>query len=141
MSGSSSGSSRAGFSLLEAVVALTIVSLAAVGALGAGAAEMRTLDRVRHGLGAHLLAEDRVAALRLLSRAELSPLVDSLRRGRFAPPFDAYRWEASSRNLPEHRALFELRVLVRSDVAEYALDTRVYRPLRSTIGPGGGVRQ
>ncbi len=135
-----SGSSSGGFSLLEAVVALTIVSLAAVGALGAVAAEMRTLDRVRHGLEAQLLAEDRVAALRLLSRAALSPLVDSLRRGRFAPPFAAYRWEASSRGLPEHRALFELRVLVRSDAAEYALDTQVYRPLHFTNGAGGETR-
>jgi prepilin-type N-terminal cleavage/methylation domain-containing protein len=121
-------SGGAGFSLLEAVVALAILSLAAVGTLGAMAAELRTLDRTRRALEAQLLAEDRMAALRLLHRAELSPLPDSLRGGRFPPPFEAYRWEAASRDVPGRRALFELRVAVGADDTDHALVTRVYRP-------------
>lgn len=123
-----SASTRRGFSLLEAVVALTLVSLVAVGALGAAAAELRTLDRVRHNLEAQLLAEDRLAALRLLSRTELSPLPDSLQRGRFAPPYDSYTWRATSGGLLEHPSLFELQVVVESDGSEYGLVTQVYRP-------------
>jgi prepilin-type N-terminal cleavage/methylation domain-containing protein len=117
-----------GFSLLEAIVALTIVGLALVGALGAYGVELRTGARVARGLEAAALAESRLASLQLLSRSELSPLTDSLRQGRFPQPFEHYQWEARSRELPESDDLFQIGVVVSWSEGSYSLASRLYRP-------------
>lgn len=121
------GNSR-GFSLLEAMVALTVVGLAAVAMLSAVGGELRTAARIRSSLEAHALAEEKVAAVRLLSREELDRLADSLRQGRFLAPFEAYRWEASTRELSEFKDVFEVDVGVRWEDGAYDLSTRLYRP-------------
>ena len=117
-----------GFSLLEAVVALTIVGLAAVAALGAFGAELRASNQAGRALEAEALAQSRLAVLRLLQRSDLEPLADSMRNGWFAAPFEDYRWEASSQDVRSREDLFQVTVAVRWDGGAYALASRLYRP-------------
>ena len=124
-----------GFSLLEAVVALAIVGVASVGALAAFGAELRTADRGRRALEANALAEERLAHLRLLPRAELDPLRDSLRKGQFPKPFDQYHWEISTRSVPNRPDLFDLAVTVKWDDRSYTEATRAYRPRLQARAP------
>lgn len=119
---------RTGFSLMEAMVALTVVGLAAVSMLATVGAELRTASRIRTSLEAHALAEDKLAAVRLLSRDELDRLGDSLRQGQFPAPFQSYRWEASTRETAESKDLFEVAVGIRWEDGSYDLATRLYRP-------------
>lgn len=118
----------AGFALLEAAIAAAIVSLAAVATLAAFAAEVRTGIRARDGLRAAALAEERLATVRLLPTEDLRLLPDSVRRGRFAPPFEDYGWEASTRTVPEQEGLVDVSVRVEGGEGVYALRTRLYRP-------------
>jgi prepilin-type N-terminal cleavage/methylation domain-containing protein len=119
---------NAGFSLLEALVALTIVGSASVAALATFGAELRADDRAGRALVAQALADDRMACLRLAPPGELDPLTDSLRTGRFAEPFAAYRWEAASHAVRGREGLYELNVAVRWDGGDYTETTRLYRP-------------
>ena len=117
-----------GFSLLEAVVALAIVGLAAVAALSAFAMELRTAGQAAHALEAEALAQSRLAAVRLLQRSELEPLPDSLRNGRFPAPLEGYQWQASSEKVSGKEDLFQVSVAVRWDDGSYSLAGRLYRP-------------
>ena len=119
---------RAGFALLEAAIAAAIVSLAAVATLAAFGAEVRTGIRARDALRAAALAEERLATVRLLPTEDLRLLPDSVRRGRFAPPFEGYGWEASARTVPEQEGLVEVSVRVEWEGGAYSLRTRLYRP-------------
>src|SRR5690242_14853572 len=125
----------AGFSLLEALVALTIVGTASVAALAAFGAELRADERTGRALVARALADDRLARLRLASPRELDPLADSLRAGRFAEPFGAYRWEAAGRAVRGREGLYELSVGVRWDGGDYTETTRLYRPSVPSASP------
>lgn len=119
---------RRGFTLLEAVVALAILGLAGVATLEALGGEVRGADRARTASTAAALAQDRLATLSLLPRADLDPVPDSLARGEFQQPFRAYRWTASVQPVFGESDLYEARVEVASDAARYVLSTRIYRP-------------
>src|SRR4249919_107395 len=60
---------RRGFTLLEAAVAMTIISIVSVAALGAFGADLRAADRAQQMLPAAALAQDRVAAIERLGPA------------------------------------------------------------------------
>lgn len=130
-----SSSRRPGFTLLEAVVALAIVSITAVAALAALAAELRTADRVQRMLPAAALADDRLAVIALLPPESLARLPDSIARGRFEPPFDAYHWTARTRDVPGTPGLYDVTVAVEWDDGVYTLRSRVYRPMREGVAP------
>jgi prepilin-type N-terminal cleavage/methylation domain-containing protein len=117
-----------GFSLLEAVVALAIVGLAAVASLAALGQELRSSERVRRALESNALAEERLARLRLLPREELSPLADSLRQGHFGPPFADYTWQLASRSMPGRDELLDVELVIRWPDGAYPLVTRLHRP-------------
>jgi type II secretory pathway pseudopilin PulG len=120
-----------GFSLLEAVVALGLVSSASVAGLAAFSAQLRTSTRARASLEAQALAEDRLARVRLLSREEVAHLPDSLRSGRFDRPWTRFVWTAETRELVDRQNVFELRVDIGWEGGSYALHTRLYRPPRA----------
>ena len=117
-----------GFTLLEAVVAMAILGLSSVAALSALAAELRSAERAQRSLEAAALAQDRLAGLEFLAVGELSPLPDSLRRGRFREPFAAYGWEASVREVPGDQGLVEVAVRVQWEGGVYPLHALLYRP-------------
>ena len=120
--------SEAGFTLLEALVAVLIVGLAAVAALETVAAELRTAARAKHALTATALAEYRLETLRVLPAAELRSLTDSLARGAFDPPFERYRWSATVREMAGEPGLYDAGVIVLWDRGAFRIATRLYRP-------------
>ena len=87
---------RQGFVLLEAVVALLVIGLATAGALELFSAHLRAAARESAIATAAALAQDRMAAVRLLPPDAMPRLPDSLARGQFAPPFADYRWRATT---------------------------------------------
>jgi type II secretory pathway pseudopilin PulG len=122
---------RSGFTLLEAAVAMTIVTFVTVGAMGAFGADMRAADRARQLLPASALASERIAVLELADPLTLRALPDSLARGTFAAPLDAYTWVAAAREVRGEAGLMELTVRVTWRDGEFGLAQRRYRPLPS----------
>jgi type II secretion system protein I len=118
----------AGFTLIEAVLALAIVGMTAAAVTGAVGAQLRTADRARHALEAAALAEQRLAGLRLVEPGQLRPLPDSLAAGRFAAPFADYTWTAASQPVRGEPDLFDLWVTVTWEGGAYPLRSRVHRP-------------
>lgn len=127
---------RSGFSLLEALVAVTILGLAAVASLSALGAHLRAADRARLALAHEALALDRLARVRLVSAEDLTRLPDSLTRGRFPSPWAEYGWEAVSRRDRERPDLVVVSVEVISAESRFSLATRLYRP-RPVATPHG----
>ena len=123
--------SCSGFSLLEAVVALGLVSSVSAAGLAAFGAQLRTSARARASLEAQALAEDRLARVRLLPRDEVAHLPDSLRGGRFDGPWERFTWTTKTREVIERDNVFEVRVDVGWEGGEYNLATRLYRVPRS----------
>jgi hypothetical protein len=101
------------------------VGSAALSVAGGG---LRVSGRGARLLEARALAEDRLAAVRLLSHDDLQDLPDSLETGRFEPPFDAYRWTARAGEVRDEPALFDIEVEIAWDDGAWHLDSRVYRP-------------
>jgi type II secretory pathway pseudopilin PulG len=120
--------SPSGFTILEAIVALTVTGLVAISAMGAIGAELRAATRARTSLAAAALAEDRLAAIALLSERELEALPDSLARGQFAPPFGDFQWTAATRRDPAMVELLDVAVEVTWIDGRYPMRIRLFRP-------------
>jgi type II secretory pathway pseudopilin PulG len=123
-----SSAERRGFVLMEAVVALAIVALVAIGLLGATAAQIRTADKAALLLTARSLAEDRMTMLRLLDHSGLTDLPDSLATGTFAAPFEDYSWTARSEPVPNEYELFHAEVVVSVADEAFVLRTLLHEP-------------
>ena len=118
-----------GVTLLEAVVALTIVGLAGVAALATVGTELRGAERGRRAIEAAALAEEQLSRVTLLPAAALEPLPDSMRHGQFRGALEGYRWEAAARSVPEEESMYGVAVTVTwEDRGRYTLGTRLYRP-------------
>ena len=118
---------RAGFTLLEAAIAVVIIGMAAAAVLSSFGTTLRTSARARRALEAEALGGQRLAYVELLSNAELSHLPDSASHGRFPAPFEEYGWEATSNAVRGDDGLFDVRVEVTWSDGRYALPTRLYR--------------
>lgn len=121
---------RPGFTLLEAMIAVTIVGLAAVAVLSSFGTTLRTATRAQRGLEAEALAGQRLAQVTLLERDELLHLPDSLSRGRFAAPFADYTFTTSATEVRGEAGLFDVSVAVAWPDGRYEIPTRLYRPPR-----------
>jgi hypothetical protein len=120
---------RTGFTLLEAAVAISIVTVVVVGAMAAFGADLRAADRAEHLLPATSLATERLTVLELTDPLTLRALPDSLSRGAFAPPFAQYAWTATAREVRGDPGLMQLEVRVTFPAGEYTLAVRRHRPL------------
>lgn len=125
-----------GFTLLETVVALTILSLVGIGVMGAFAAEQRTTAEAWRVTEAAALAQDRMALLTLTARDDLARLPDSLRHGGFDIPLEDYRWEAEVESVPGRRDLYEAHVRISwPDDGRFEARTMLHRPRTEGGGP------
>ncbi len=124
-----------GFTLLEAVVALTILGAVSIAAISALASELQTTARASNAVEGAALANNQMARLALLASRDLARLPDSLRRGTFDSPFAGYRWTAASRQVRGELDLYELTVTVFWEQEEFRLVTRLYRRARTADSP------
>ena len=135
---------RAGFVLLEAVVALAILGVASIVLLQVRSQQIRVAIQARELLTAQALAEDRISALKLLDYALLEDPPDSLMEGSFPPPFEAFSWTGAVELIEDEYDLFGLEVVVVGPVERFPLRTLVHRPrsfLTINQGGGGGMMQ
>lgn len=126
-----------GFVLLEALVALAILGVAAIALLQVRAQQMRVAAQARELLAAQALAEDRVAALRVLNYETLSDPPDSLLRGTFPEPFGAFSWEAEVVLMEDEQDLFGIEVVVMGPSQRFPLRTLLHRPRLVAASAGG----
>jgi type II secretory pathway pseudopilin PulG len=119
--------------LLEAAVALLIIGLVAGATLDVYAAEMRAATREPRLLSATVLAQDRLAAVRILEPEQLARLPDSLARGRFDSPFADFRWHASTARARDGD-LYDVRVEVTWSGGVFTLVSRVFAPAAGGSG-------
>ncbi len=129
------GSSRAGFVLLEAVVALAVISLVSLALLQARSQQIRVASQARELLTAQALAEDRLAALRLLDYENLARPDDSIMAGAFPAPFEEFSWVTTVEVLEDEYDLFGVDVVVTGPAERFLLATLVHRP-RALLGAG-----
>jgi hypothetical protein len=118
---------RAGFTVLEAMVALLILGVALTPLLSSVSAAAREEGRTRATHEAVALAEERMAGLALVP-ADSILAYRTPRTGWFPPPFGGYRWRALLRFDAATPALVRGAVLVEWRGGSYSLETVFHRP-------------
>lgn len=121
-------SARAGFTVLEAAIALAIIAASAIGVLGAFGAHTRGVSQMRDQAELAALAQDVLARIRVLRTAEFTPLPDSLAKGDFGPPFVGATWRATVVPVSSEPQLLEILVTTSRATASYELRTRRFVP-------------
>jgi len=124
------GRSRRGITLLEAVAAIAIVGMTAVGALEAAGGDMRTAERAKRAIEVEALATSRLEVMNLLTDQELQSLPDSIQDGKFGAPLDEYSWKATSAPVSDQAGLYSVHVTVAWTNGSYELKTYMYRTPR-----------
>lgn len=119
--------SRAGFTLVEAMVALLILGLALTPLLGAVTAGVRAQGRVQAAHEGVSLAEAKMNELALIPAESIAAYLRP-RSGWFAAPFGGYRWRALLRPDTASPALVRGAVLVEWKDGSYSLETVFHRP-------------
>lgn len=119
---------RAGFTMLEAIVALSIVALVCVGVLGAYGGALRADVVAAERLPLATLAEERVATIDLYS-GSLGRLPDSLARGTYARPYAGATWQVDVERVNGLVGLFDIVVRIEDRGDRFTLRTRRYRPV------------
>jgi type II secretory pathway pseudopilin PulG len=113
--------------LLETVVALSIVGVTAIAALEAAGAELRAVDRSHRAVEAEALATARLAFVDLLTAQELAALPDSVASGKFPAPLDAYRWTTSTTARDDVPGVYDVTVQIAWTGGAYTLHSALYR--------------
>ena len=116
-----------GFTLLEALVALTVLSLVGVSAVGVIGSDLRAASRMREGLTEVAVAEEILARVSLLDGSALASLPDSLRRGEILLGGERFEWRTESREQGAHPGLVEVSVTVTSTSGSRSLTTVLRR--------------
>lgn len=119
--------SRAGISLFEAVVAIAIVGMTAVGALESVGAGMRTAEKSKRAVEAEALASSRLELMDLLNDQQLQALPDSVASGKFDKPLDEYSWKTTSAPVADQAGVYDIRVDVTWPTGTYEVKTYMYR--------------
>ena len=123
---------RAGFTLLESIVALAIVSIVCIGVLAAQGTALRAEATAASRLPLAALAEDRIAAIDLYD-GRLDVLPDTLASGVFAPPMAHVRWTMRAQAVPASPGLWNITVVVSENAASVTVATRRDRPVPSAV--------
>ena len=118
---------RTGISLMEAVVAITIVGLTSVSALEAVGGDMRTAERARRAIEIEALASSRLEFMDLMTDRELQALPDSVESGKFLAPLDEYSWKTTSTAVSDLPGVYDVRVTIDWPMGSYVVKTYQYR--------------
>ena len=118
---------RNGITLFETVVALAIVSITAISALEAVAAQLRTAERARRALETEVLANARLDFLNLLTDQELQALPDSVKKGTFDPPLNEYAWETSATAVTGQAGVYDITLTITWPKNRYLVHSAQYR--------------
>jgi hypothetical protein len=132
---------RAGFVLMEAVVALAIISLFAIGLLSMVGAQVRGADRSKVLLVERALAEDRLMAVEMLDYEDMNDVPDSLTAGKFAAPFEDFSWSIKVDPVDDEYDLFRADISVSGRGYTLPLTTLVHEPRPVTTTTTGGAQQ
>ena len=129
---------RTGFVLIEAVLALAIISLFALALLSMVGAQTRAADRGSVLLVARALAEDRMMAVQLLDYEALIDLPDSIAAGTFPEPFHEFSWSASAKPVDDEYDLFNTEIIVTGRGYTFPLHSMLHEPraVPQTTEPG-----
>jgi prepilin-type N-terminal cleavage/methylation domain-containing protein len=117
----------AGFTLIEALVALVLTASVMVASVEAFAAGLRAQAIASQRLEAVALADARLSELAVLRVDSLDGL-GTAQDGRFAPPFQNYRWRSAVSRFVHAPALRQVTVVVEWEQGSYLLHTTLYRP-------------
>jgi prepilin-type N-terminal cleavage/methylation domain-containing protein len=123
---------RSGFTMLEAVVALAIVSLVCVGVLGAYGSALRADVTAAERLTLAALAQERMDQVDM--QPTLDRLPDSLARGAFTGLHTGITWTMTTRPVLASAGLYDVAVVVRDGPDAFTLRTRRFR---TSSAPGG----
>jgi len=118
---------RAGISLLEAVAAVAIVGLTAVGALESVGGNMRTAEKAKRAAEAEALATSRLDFMDLLNDRELQALPDTVEKGTFSAPLNEYTWKTTSTPVSEQAGVYDVRITIDWPTGSYTVRTYEYR--------------
>ena len=122
----SSAGDRAGFTLLEALVALVILGTAVSSALGAFGGGLRAAAAVHAHANGVRLAESRLNELALLPTDSLVYYADE-REGRFPAPVEGFGWRARVTRVIGTEGLLRAAVVVTWNGGDYRLTTEYFR--------------
>ena len=114
---------KKGFTLLEALVALTVLSLVGVSAMGVIGSDLRAASRAREGLAAMAVGEEILGRIALLDGNGLTALPDSLRRGAVTVDGERFEWKATATDRLEDPELVTVAVTVTSAGGDRTLTT------------------
>jgi len=138
MSSRAEPAARPGFVLLEAVVALAIIGLFAIALLETTSTQLRTASKANSLLVARSLADDRLAALRLLDYDDLDDVPDSLLEGTFPPPFEDFTWTTQVEQIDDEYDLFGAEVVVQGRGESFPIRTLIHAPGPNVAVSGTG---
>ena len=124
-----------GLSLIESLMAMTIVSMMVLASMGVVSSQIRLTERSRHALEAEALASTRLDYMGLLTDAELQSLPDTVEKGKFDYPLDAYSWEAVSVPSSYQAGVYEIVLNINWPTNNvYSVHTFMYRrPLQRVV--------
>jgi hypothetical protein len=124
---------------MEAVVALAIIGLFAIGLLSMVGAQVRGADRSKVLLLERALAEDRLMAVQMLDNEDLNDVPDSLTAGTFPEPFQDFTWSIKVDSIGGEYDLFRADISVTGRGYTLPLQTLIHhpRPLTTVTGTGG----
>lgn len=123
----------AGFTLIEAMVALAILGLTLVTLLAATSQALQAEGKATRYLEAVTLAEAKMNEITSLPLPTLLRLQEPV-GGSFSGDLDGFRWTAAVRRVENAQNLYRAAVAVRWDEGQFDLETTLYRLTR--IGAG-----
>ena len=96
---------------------------------------MRTAARARRAIEVEALATQRLDFLALLNNNELLNLPDSVSKGQFDKPLDAYHWTTTTTSRTDVNGVYDVVVGVTWPDGSYALHSALFRrPPTATRG-------
>ncbi len=121
---------RSGFTLLEAIVALAVVSIVCIGVLAAQGSALRAESIANARLPLAELARDRIAAVDMFD-GSLNETPDTLKVGTFPPPYDMVQWHVRVEPVQGTTSLWSITAVTTSGADSVSLSSRRYRETAS----------